>query len=62
MRETWEQVEQWRKRADDLRRLAERFEVPSASDTLRDTALYYDRLADELAERLEQSSDRQQAG
>jgi hypothetical protein len=62
MRESWEQVAVWRNRAADLRRLAERFAVPSAQDTLRQTAAYYERLASELEERLRNTADGREAG
>jgi hypothetical protein len=62
MSETREQLSYWRKKEADLRLLANRSAVPSISDLLRKTALYYQRLADDLEQRLRDAPDRQKAG
>ncbi len=58
MPERWKQIEQWRRRAEELRTVAENFAVPSAKDTMLNTARSYERLADDLERRLRRQPDR----
>jgi hypothetical protein len=46
------QIEAWRKRAEELRTIADQFGVPSAQDSLRRTAASFDMLADNAEARL----------
>jgi hypothetical protein len=48
----WNQVREWRDRAEELRQAAEDFELPSARDGLLGAAEGYDRMADELEQKL----------
>jgi hypothetical protein len=48
----WEQVKEWRNRAEGLRRVAEDFGLPSTRDGLMEAAESYERMADELERKL----------
>jgi hypothetical protein len=48
----WNQVKEWRNRAEVLRRTAEDFGLPSARDGLIEAAESYERMADELERKL----------
>ncbi len=52
MPEGWKQIEEWRRRAEEIRTVADDFSVPSATDMIRNTARSYERLADDLERRL----------
>jgi hypothetical protein len=48
----WNQVREWRNRAEVLRRTAEDFGLPSARDGLIEAAESYERMADEMERKL----------
>jgi hypothetical protein len=48
----WNQVREWRDRAEELRRAAEDFGLPLARDGLMEAAENYERMADELERKL----------
>lgn len=48
----WHEVKSWRERAEELRRIAEGFALPSAKDALLQSAQSYDRMADDLERKL----------
>jgi hypothetical protein len=54
MPQRWEKIKTWRERAEELRRIAESFLVPSGQDALRRSAQGYDRMADDLERKLKQ--------
>ncbi len=57
MRERRRQVEQWRRRAEEIRAVADNFAVPSAKETMLNVARNYERLAEDLERRLRQQPD-----
>jgi hypothetical protein len=52
MADTREAINGWRKRAEEVRTLAERFVIPSHQETLRRVAASYERLASDAEARL----------
>ncbi len=62
MPERSKQIEQWRRRAEEIRTVAENFVVPSAKDTMLKLARTYERLAGDLERRLRQSDEKPEAG
>jgi hypothetical protein len=48
----WNQVKEWRDRAEELRRAADDFGLPSARDGLIGAAENYERMANELERKL----------
>jgi hypothetical protein len=48
----WNQVREWRDRAEELRRAAEDFGLPLARDGLMEAAESYERMADALEQKL----------
>ena len=62
MPEKWEQVKAWRRRAEELRTVADNFAVPSAKEAMLNTAQSYERMANDLERRLKQQPETPEAG
>jgi hypothetical protein len=52
MADGWDDIRQWRARAEEIRTVADQFSVPSAKDTMQRLAATYERLAAEAEARL----------
>lgn len=52
MAHTRDDIERWRRRAEELRTMADQFGIPSAQETLRRLASDYEQLADDAEARL----------
>jgi hypothetical protein len=52
MPQRWQDVKAWRDRAEKLRRTADNFTLPSATNGLLDAARKYERMADDLERKL----------
>jgi len=52
MAHTRDDIERWRRRAEELRVMADQFGIPSAQETLRRLASDYEQLADDAEARL----------